>query len=679
MLYSNYITFIYTEPLPRSYFFNTSIRSTKEFYEDSTFTPARPSSTGQRLNHTVLGCKKCFIASIRSDECWVSMETISSRLRIRDYISFNLHFFECTDFSQMSRNCQNLACFVTTPGTNVHQLACVVYLPPCASYIYYLEWKGLCKNDLPDFVTFDSSTPPSQILKSFTFKKSPLSSETTITFVQMVLGPFSDHTYVCHYNHFDKCLELLPDGPSKLFPNTMWMSDIIAKLIHRSRSDNKKCILAIDTSHEASRHDRLHSLPSLSDIFQVVKKRSNTGSNPYFLKGKVVKTTLPVMNVHVKVSDDSRLSETFRNMFAIPFLGSKLGTFGNVDYETIKNIHHHFQNGISVSRHNSILDSVCKSVVEYKICDNNSSPMILTFSPTPSASRSVNVSRKSYGTVMTECQSSSRVIQCFVFYCQYCHPMLLSSSHKSFLGKAVRAGSGNRSCSLVPPGITNLYYGPRSNPTLAQASPVVGNKMCSHHDNYRSSWNAPMLASFLHVSNSLTSSIHHISRWTNPIIEALCCSGSNQIGKTLENWQLCRTTIITFSDNSKYLGFLNTSHIDRKDRYFQSVQRDLDAYVARNSDGEQNKFLSNNLLVGIGKPTTCSYQFLNYKGPDIDGVLFQFFLYDGFQVALRLHDFATKTFYGHMASHRTAMPVIVRNDKVYYNNQDISVFAWGKS
>lgn len=58
---------------------------------------------------------------------------------------------------------------------------------------------------------------------------------------------------------------------------------------------------------------------------------------------------------------------------------------------------------------------------------------------------------------------------------------------------------------------------------------------------------------------------------------------------------------------------------------------------------------------------------------------FSFFLYDGFSVALRIHDFATKTFYGHHATHRTAVPVLVRDNNVYYRDDNVSVFAWGKS
>ena len=119
--------------------------------------------------------------------------------------------------------------------------------------------------------------------------------------------------------------------------------------------------------------------------------------------------------------------------------------------------------------------------------------------------------------------------------------------------------------------------------------------------------------------------------------------------------------------------------MDRKDKYKNSIQADLKKYCLGLDPGSIKHSLSSNLNVGVGKPTTCAYQFLNHINSDRDGIVYQFFLYDGFKVAISINDFACKTFYGHLTSHRTALPLIVRNNKVYYRNSDISVFAWGKS
>ena len=163
------------------------------------------------------------------------------------------------------------------------------------------------------------------------------------------------------------------------------------------------------------------------------------------------------------------------------------------------------------------------------------------------------------------------------------------------------------------------------------------------------------------------------------MLEHACCNGSKLIGKSYENWQLCRTTITTFSSNDKYLGFLNTAHKDKKDMYKKSIQRDLANYIGHVTDKGIQNYLYSNLKIGIGKPTTCTYQFLNYTNEHANCEVFQYFIYDGLKIAIRIHDFACKTFYGHMATHRTAMPLLVRNNEVFYTDKEIGVFAWGKS
>ena len=212
-----------------------------------------------------------------------------------------------------------------------------------------------------------------------------------------------------------------------------------------------------------------------------------------------------------------------------------------------------------------------------------------------------------------------------MFYSEYCHPILFRNYHKDFIFRAVGRGSGSRHCTSMPPGITNLYFGPRSHPTLAQISATVGPGMVCHHDNYRRHWNPLLLASLTGVINSLSNRLHHVSRWTNPVLEHFCCKGSNKIGRTNVNMDLCRTTIITFSNSSKFLGFCNTAHVDQKDKYNLRVQKELNTYHEGMVCSQTKQFMKSNLDVGIGRPTTCAYQFLNYGGNDRDGEVFQFF------------------------------------------------------
>ena len=113
--------------------------------------------------------------------------------------------------------------------------------------------------------------------------------------------------------------------------------------------------------------------------------------------------------------------------------------------------------------------------------------------------------------------------------------------------------------------------------------------------------------------------------------------------------------------------------------YKKSIQRDLANYIETITDKGIKTYLYSNLKMGIGKPTTCTYQFLHHTDEYHNSEVYQYFIYDGLKIVLRIHDFACKTFYGHMATHRTAMPLLVRNNKVFYTDKDIGVFAWGKS
>ena len=562
---------------------------------------------------------------------------------------------------------------------NHYKLGCIVYLPPCASFVYFLEWKGKTVHGLPDFVLFTESTDSKTIMSSFDYKKVRLTKNTDITFVQQVLGPSMNLSFLCCYNHFDKCLELMPAGPTALVPHNAWKSIMISELISMSRKHNKAMTNLPRSTELTVRHIRYKNLPQSNEVFETMKRKPNDKTLYRFLKGKRVKDNVGLLHVSVGTSLESRVSRRLGSCFAIPFLGPKLGIFANVDYKDIASIDKKLHNGISVEEHNKKLEKMAISISKYHVCDNRSSPIIVTIKSTPATKYELSRYEETYGQVTRKCFSDSLVLVCFVCYTQYCNPILLTEHHKNFLQTAVGIGSGTRHCSSIPPTVTNLYFGARSYPTLAQPSPVVGPKMTSHHDNYRKHWNAIMLASFVQISNTLTTSIHHVSRWVNPLLEDACCNGSSSIGKSYDNWQLCRTTIVTFAKSSKYLGFFNTAHIDKKDLYKKSIQQDLMKCNMNVTDKNVKHYLSSNLKIGIGKPTTCTYQFLNYNERVPDCELFQFFLYDGLKVAIRIRDFACKTFYGHMATHRTAMPVIVRNDKVFYSDNNIGVFAWGKS
>jgi hypothetical protein len=76
----------------------------------------------------------------------------------------------------------------------------------------------------------------------------------------------------------------------------------------------------------------------------------------------------------------------------------------------------------------------------------------------------------------------------------------------------------------------------------------------------------------------------------------------------------------------------------------------------------------------IGISTTCVYQFVGQV--ESDEVLC-FFLLDGLGTAVRMNSHICHMFFGHLFSHRTALPIIIRDGKVVYKDQNFQVFAWG--
>ena len=399
----------------------------------------------------------------------------------------------------MPRHGQNSTCFVKLYDEDRYHLGSVVFLPPCASFMYYLEWNEGCHMDLPNFVFWDVGTPSDLLSESFTFKKIEVTNTLDIIFVQLVLGPAPRLSYVCHFNHFDGALELLPNGPTNLIPSGMWNSLTIIDLQSRSRAQNKIESKVRTHSLDLQRKKILKQLPSSSHIFKSFRKRTRTLSHDKFFNGKKIRDNLPMLRVQIQVPARLRTCDEYRFHFAIPFLGNMIGKFGNVTMSVLSNLHQFLPNGTSIHEHNQTLMRICTSTEEYHLCDNGTEPIIVTFDAIDKVNSSVVLQKTTYGNVIRICKTSSQIMQSFIFYSNYCHPMILNDFHKEFILNAVGVGSGNRSCLVVAHGVTNLYYGNRSFPTLAQPSPTVGPNMCSHHNNFRKNWNACKLASILQL------------------------------------------------------------------------------------------------------------------------------------------------------------------------------------
>ena len=484
------------------------IRSTSTYFYNNQFFPLIGNNHHDELHmdskSSVMGNKKCFIISVKGNYSWISSKDLYHRVPLGTHLSFDQYFFECNDFTKTTRNCQNMTCMIRGVNDGTYKLAVILYLPPCASYIYYLEWNGNTVCGVPDFVLFTDDTDAKKLLKSFSFRQIQFTKKTEIIFVQQVFGPSSFMQFLCHYNHFDTCLELLPDGPSQLVPSNVWKSISLSKLIANARTHNRSVAYHVMTTNHQLRCMKLQKLPSIDDIFEPVRKKKASTINYRFQTGKKVRDDLPLTHVCVSTCSDKLTVSHLDHLFAIPLLGSKVGTFANVDYETIINIHTKLHNGMPIQKHNNVVETLASSLVHYHVYDFGTSPIMVTINTDCDAEHNVHEHITTYGHVLSDCYINPRAMICFIFYCTYCNPIILTSKHKAYLQSAVGNGSGSRHCCSIPPGVTNFYFGLRSYPTLAQSSPVVGPKMTSHHDNYRKHWNSTMLASFVPISNTLS-------------------------------------------------------------------------------------------------------------------------------------------------------------------------------
>ena len=84
-------------------------------------------------------------------------------------------------------------------------------------------------------------------------------------------------------------------------------------------------------------------------------------------------------------------------------------------------------------------------------------------------------------------------------------------------------------------------------------------------------------------------------------------------------------------------------------------------------------------MFGIGTSTTCGY-IVNVEDDLWGGEHFEimaFFVLSRLNSCLGLKSNLYHFFYGYSFSHLTSIPLIVMNDRVYYNHDSVKIFAWG--
>ena len=244
-------------------------------------------------------------------------------------------------------------------------------------------------------------------------------------------------------------------------------------------------------------------------------------------------------------------------------------------------------------------------------------------------------------------------------------------------------GYGNRGCTKVS-GL-NVYSGRRKNGQKVHLSPLCGQSILDTSEFTRQDWNYSKMPTVQKILNVLTTHAGHYAVNRDKQMDKLLTVAT---GKVLSDMRRhCRVSILTCGNN-KVLGFGCTDHVDMLDKKNERIQshfnKRLKEYYSENKKS-QNFFWQNaGKLIstfGIGTSTTCGY--IVHVEDDLQrGEHFEimaFFVLSGLDSCLRLKSYLYHFFYGYSFSHLTSIPVMVMNDRVYYNHDSVNIFAWGGS
>jgi hypothetical protein len=254
------------------------------------------------------------------------------------------------------------------------------------------------------------------------------------------------------------------------------------------------------------------------------------------------------------------------------------------------------------------------------------------------------------------------------------NPFDITLEDMSLLEKAYSHGYGSRLTTKVVG--FNLYQGLRQKGNRAAPSPVEGPGRSAFSQFYRMAYNPIFQFQAEKITNPLGRAAIHVASILDPVLHSVFPASYANTAL-----RFCSQKIITFGNLGKTLGFCNTRHTDKGDvvkvRDLSNMRQLLEPYLESTDVRIQNSvnYIQRWLDWGpIGISTTCVYQFVGQG--ESDKVLC-FFLLDGLGIAVQLNTHVCHMFFGHVFSHRTALPIIIRAGKVHYRDPNFQVFAWG--
>jgi hypothetical protein len=205
---------------------------------------------------------------------------------------------------------------------------------------------------------------------------------------------------------------------------------------------------------------------------------------------------------------------------------------------------------------------------------------------------------------------------------------------------------------------------------------------------HRQQWDKTFLPWIHSITNALVKQTSQVGLHVNLLYDRFvkaCLKEMNVDNPSANFRRYCHLSILTLGNKSS-LGFANTCHVDKHDSFKDDFQDTATMIIQKLKDTSCratdflkiiNYLESLKKLGPFGITTVCGYQKLVWCSDFDDDHLFGYFLNIGLGTCYELNSGMFHCFYGHLFSHQTAVPIIVKNNVVVYNHNSVKLFGWG--
>ena len=228
---------------------------------------------------------------------------------------------------------------------------------------------------------------------------------------------------------------------------------------------------------------------------------------------------------------------------------------------------------------------------------------------------------------------------------------------------------------------TNIYSGLVST-EQPQASYHRAKHCVTDHQYYRSHWKLTLMPLFQKTLKKLTMDAVAVSKYLDPLHHKVLSISQKWIEQSYRGF--CSLSILTMANN-KVQGFGSSLHKDVQDCCDKkTLENGLDRLndmpnattPAINERVEYAKRMVGE--VNLGVLTICGYQICISEQSDLtEEDVYAFFYMGALNAAVRIRSNYFHYFHAYAFHHQTAVSVVRKDGKVYYNHPDVDILGWG--